>query len=288
MKALFDSTIHEILNSKLNDVEAHFDADVLFYYGAIFNGMENQFKELLEELSEDPSKKDRLCVILNTPGGSVETVELLVRIIRFHYKEVFFIIPSGAYSAGTIFCMSGDKIYMDYSSALGPIDPQVLNDKNTWVPALGYLDKVAELIKKSESDDLTPAEMILLREQDLAMLRRYEQARDLSVDLLKNFLVDYKFKNWVTHATSKNPVTDQEKKDRAGQIATQLGDNKIWHSHSRPIGIDCLTNVLRLKIDDYSNDTVLRSLIRGYHDLICQYILRNLNGGNFIHTRKFI
>jgi len=53
-------------------------------------------------------------------------------------------------SAGTIFCMAADRIYMDYSSALGPIDPQVPDRENrVLVPALGYLDKVEELIKKS-------------------------------------------------------------------------------------------------------------------------------------------
>lgn len=43
---------------------------------------------------------------------------------------------------------SGDKICMDYSSALGPIDPQVFNGE-LWVPALGYLEKVEELVAKS-------------------------------------------------------------------------------------------------------------------------------------------
>lgn len=50
-------------------------------------------------------------------------------------------VPDCAMSAGTIFCMAGDKIWMGYYSSLGPIDPQVFNGKN-WVPALGYLDKV--------------------------------------------------------------------------------------------------------------------------------------------------
>ena len=46
-------------------------------------------------------------------------------------------------SAGTILCMSGDKIFMDYASILGPIDPQVPTpDTGDYVPALGYLDKV--------------------------------------------------------------------------------------------------------------------------------------------------
>jgi ClpP class serine protease len=49
-----------------------------------------------------------------------------VTVIRKHYKTVNFVVPDYAMSAGTIFCMSGDKIFMDYASALGPIDPQVI------------------------------------------------------------------------------------------------------------------------------------------------------------------
>lgn len=45
--------------------------------------------------------------------------------------------------------MSGNDIYMDYYSVLGPIDPQVKNKDNNWVAALGYLDKVNELLKKA-------------------------------------------------------------------------------------------------------------------------------------------
>lgn len=38
-------------------------------------------------------------------------------------------------SAGTLFALSGDKIYMDYSSSLSPVNPQVYNGTD-WVPAL--------------------------------------------------------------------------------------------------------------------------------------------------------
>jgi len=186
--------------------------------------------------------------------------------------------------------MSGDKIYMDYSSALGPIDPQVYNGTN-WVPALGYLDKVEELIDKSAKGKLTQAELVMLTQQDLAMLRRHEQARDLTIALLKEWLVKYKFKNWDTHRTSSKkkgqPVTPAEKEERATEIARVLGDNKIWYSHGRSIGIFALANILKLEIEDYSNDVVLRPLIRQYNDLICQYILRS-GSEVFLHSRKFI
>ena len=103
-------------------------------------------------------------------------------------------------SAGTIFCMSGDKIYMDYSSSLGPIDPQVWNGKQ-WVPALGYLDKVEELLEKDRKGALTKAGFLILQSQDLAMLSRCEQAKALTITLLKKWLVDHKFKDWATHQT---------------------------------------------------------------------------------------
>ena len=151
--------------------------------------MEKSFRDFIEQLKKDNEfDRDRLTVILNTPGGSAETVEKMVNVIRFHYNEVYFVVPDYAMSAGTIFCMSGDKIFMDYSSSLGPIDPQVFNGKN-WVPALGYLDKVEQLIEKSANNELTEAEFLILQKIDLAELRSYEMARDLTVSLLKQWLV---------------------------------------------------------------------------------------------------
>jgi len=285
MKPIFDSTLADILNDRLSKLENYFNADVIFYYGSIANSLEKPFRDFIEDLKSDQVKHTTLCIILNTPGGSAETVEKLVKITRHHYKEVYFIVPDAAYSAGTIFCMSGDKIYMDYSSSLGPIDPQVFNGKN-WVPALGYLDKVEEMIAKSASGQLTQAELIMLREQDIAMLRRFEQARDLTVELLKEWLVKYKFKYWSKHSNG-TPVTDEEKIARATEIAKFLSDNKLWHSHGRSIDVAALTHILKLKIEDYSNDVILKPLIRIYNDLICQYIIRN-NSEAFLHSRKFI
>ena len=53
--------------------------------------------------------------------------------------------------------MSGDEIWMDYFSVLGPIDPQVKNKEGKFVPALGYLDKVNSLIDKARNGSLTIA-----------------------------------------------------------------------------------------------------------------------------------
>lgn len=50
-----------------------------------------------------------------------------INILRYHSVEVKYIISDYAYSVGTVFCMSGNITFMDYSSVLGPVNPQVLN-----------------------------------------------------------------------------------------------------------------------------------------------------------------
>lgn len=178
---------------------------------------------------------------------------------------------------------------MDYSSSLGPIDPQVFNGKE-WVPALGYLDKVQEMLDKAKRNELTNAEFLVLQSLDLAQLRRYEQARDLTVTLLKKWLVEYKFRDWREHGTDPEKkgqvVTREEKQARAEEIARFLGDNKIWHSHGRMIGPETLHTVLRLLIDDYSRDDQLRQLIRSYNDLLTEYIAQR-EYKFFLHSRNY-
>lgn len=274
-----DRLFQNQLLSNRQELEKYFDADVMGYYGEISSTWLPWFKQRIESIaSKGTSRRERLVVILNTGGGEVEAVERMVEIQRYLYKEVFFIVPNMAMSAGTIFCMSGEKIYMDYASALGPIDPQVLTKDGKWVPALGYLDKFDEILEKSRQGLVTGVEFAIAQNQDLAELRRYEQARDLSVNLLQTWLVSYKFKPWQVHksngANKGGVVTQEEKEERAKEIARMLGDNKEWHSHGRRIGIDTLKSKLRLEIEDYSNQDDLRAKINEYHDLIVDYMSR--------------
>ncbi len=286
----FDNQVRETLRERVMALETALQGDCIFYYGPIFPSVEKRFRDFIEQLRADGTEqRTRLIVFLSTPGGSAETVEKLVEIIRFHYKEVYFVVPDAALSAGTIFCMSGDKIFMDYTSSLGPIDPQVHNGKD-WVPALGYLDQVERMIQKSAAGSLTDAELIILQNQDLAMLSRYEQAKNLTVTLLKKWLVDFKFKDWTTHGTDAakkgQPVTPAEKQQRAEEIATILSDNKLWHSHGRMIGMSTLTGLLRLRIEDYSTQKELRQKILAYSDFLTDYITRH-DYKAFLHSRCY-
>ncbi|MBA4393140.1 MAG: serine dehydrogenasease [Desulfobacca sp.] len=286
---LFDEHIQITLRDRLGKLEEYFESNVIFFYGAIYPGVEKVFRDFIEKLKAETPTQNRLTIVLSSPGGLAETVEKLVDIIRFHYPEVYFVVPDYAMSAGTIFCMSGDKIFMDYSSSLGPIDPQVFNGKE-YVPALGYLDQMERMIQKSKDGELSDAELLILQQQDLALLSRYEQAKNLTITLLKKWLAQYKFHNWQVHRTNKEkidqPVTQQEKEQRAEEIANLLADNKLWHSHGRMIGINTLTSLLRLEIDDYSKNIELRNLIRYYNDFLVDYINRH-NMSFFLHSKNY-
>jgi hypothetical protein len=291
MKPAVDSTVQELLKKKLSEIESYFDADVLSYFGPIIDGNENTLLNIVEDLIKDPDKKDTLFVIITTGGGSATAVERYVNILRQHYSEVNFIVPDYAYSAGTIFCMSGDNIYMDYFSVLGPIDPQIQNKEGKLVAALGYLDKINELIIKAKNNDLTQAEFLILKDFDLAELHGYEQAKELTINLLKNWLVKYKFKNWTHHSSDPSllgkEVTFNQKVKRAEEIADKLSDNNIWKSHGRPININTLDKELKLKIEDYSDNDTIRNLIRSYYELLSDYVLKN-GFRIFVQTRIFI
>ena len=278
------SNVNEIVQNSLREgldkIEKELSSDVLVYYGEIFD-LSEVFFRIIEDIACE-KRSDTLNVILTTTGGDITAVERHVGIIRHHYKSVHFIVPNYAYSAGTVFCMSGDKILMDYFSILGPIDPQVMNRDRKRVAALGYLDKVNEMIEKSKKFKLTPAELAMIHNLDLADLRGYEQAKELTIDMLKNWLAKYKFKNWCKHKDGTD-VAEAEKISRAADIANKLGDNNLWKSHNRPINRDSLAE-LKLKIDRLE-DSPAYEYIRTYHACLGSYVDRQKT---FLQTRKFL
>ena len=176
-------------------LEKTFDADVVAYSGPLLSGVDDVLRTVVESKASASSRK-RLFVFLTTIGGYIQPVQRIVETFRHHYKHVSFVIPNHAFSAGTVLAMSGDAIYMDYYSRLGPIDPQVESDTGTQVPALGYLNRYERLLEKAQDGSITAAEVAILLNFDQAALYSFEQARELSITLLKEWLANYKFRDW--------------------------------------------------------------------------------------------
>ena len=270
------------LNAHLDKLEDILNADVLTIFGSMRTGLDKIVKEAVE-LFED--KRTTIAVILDTIGGSAEVVERMVNVIRHHYDEVDFLIPDRAMSAGTIFAMAGNRIFMSYFSGLGPIDPQVEKD-GRFFPALGYLTQYERLCEKAANRELNTAELILLEKLELVELYEFEQARELSHELLTNWLSTYKFKDWDKHSSTGAPVTEEDKAQRAKEIAAALSDNERWHSHARMISRDTLRSELRLKIENFEDIPCLPVAIDEYVGLIKDYVQRERLLW-FVHTRDY-
>lgn len=267
--------IEDQLRKRLLKVEALMGLDALMYSGPISDIAHDLIKIAIED---HPPRRDGIAILLETDGGFIEVAERIATTIRHHYKVVDFVVTSFAMSAGTVLVMSGDNIYMDYSATLGPIDPQVQQiDTERFVPALGYLEQYNRLVQKSANGTLTPAELVYLCDNfDPAELYQYEQARDLSTALLREWLVKYKFKNWTTTETRKRSVTPAMRQRRAGRIAGQLNDTQRWHSHSRGIHMATLRADLKLLIEDVADTPDLHRALTDYHSLVLDY--RNRRG----------
>lgn len=277
-----DDAIAHILVEFNKELAEHLDADIVILRSPIRFGLDDAVRHVLENLYEEESqRKKKLAVLIETTGGYIEVVERIYSVLRKHYPDhVTFIVPNFAYSAGTVLVLSGDEIYMDYYSILGPIDAQFESpDRSGFVPGMGYLKKYNELVEKiNSSQDLraVQAEMAFLIEKfDPAELFKYEQAKAHSESLLKEWLPKHKFKNWATTKDSGRVVSPQMREERAGEIAACLGDASRWHSHGRGIGIKELTSdEIKLEINDFGAEDELNTKLRRYYDLFIDYCLK--------------
>lgn len=268
-----DDIIQKLLTEKCEALEGRLQGEAILIRAPMAPGIDDVVRREIEDLAQKPVRREQLVVVLETNGGSIEVVERISDVFRHHFTSVAFVIPNVAYSAGTVLTLSGDDIYMDYYSVLGPIDPQIRNREGRWVPGLGYLEKYNALIEKSRSGTITAAEEeFLIRKFDPAELFALEQAKQHSSDLIERWLCQYKFKDWTHRETSGAPVDEGYKAQRAKDIAALLGDAKEWNSHGRGIPLRVLeSDRIKLKINNFGTDPELNRAVREYYDLFIDY-----------------
>jgi len=212
-------------------------------------------------------KGKQIDIILETPGGFAEVVEDIVRILRGKYEKVSIIIPGYAKSAGTIFTMSGDEILMGKTSALGPIDAQIIFN-NKRISADAFLDGFESIKSDVESTGkLNPTYIPILQNISPGEIQHCKHVQAFSSELVTRWLENYKFKSWETHSTTGNKVTDEERHNRAKEIGSELSSQSRWFTHARSITIDDL-EIIGLKITDFSLDNDLNDAIMRYYTLM--------------------
>jgi hypothetical protein len=281
------TAIAEVLDRHRRRMESLLDADVVAIESLIVPGLDQHIRVAVETMLKGRrSQRSRLAIVLGTDGGVAEVVERIVKVTRHHFDEVYFLVPDRAMSAGTILAMSGDEIFMDYFSVLGPIDPQLPQADGRMVPALSYIHQYEALLEKANKGLASPAEVALLLSFNQAELHQYEKARQLSVAYLKEWLTKYKFKNWSVTETNKTPVTQVMKEDRAAEIALTLNDHTRWFSHGRGLDIETLRQELNLKIRDFDSIPGLGETLAAYHQTLLDG-MRTIGWLSCVHARNF-
>ncbi len=206
-------------------------------------------------------------IILETPGGIGEVVEDLIKMVRAKYDDMAVIIPGTAKSAGTIFSMAGDDILMSTSSSLGPIDAQMMSN-NKRFSADAFLEGLEKIKKEvATTGKLNPAYIPILQNISPGEIQNCENAQNFSKTLVRDWLQQYKFAKWITHSSTGQPVTSQEKHDRAHEIADQLCKHSDWLTHGRSVKIEDLEK-MGLKISNYELNEDLNDAITRYYTLL--------------------
>lgn len=217
----------------------------------------------------------KLDLILETPGGSGEAAEDIVRLLRGKYNEIAVIVPGWAKSAGTIMAMAANEILMGPASALGPIDAQMAWQGKRF--SADALLEGMEKIKKEVTDTgvLNKAYIPILQGLSPGEMQSAENALNFAKTLVTKWLVQYKFKTWTTHSSTGAAVTEAEKEARAKEIADQLCDHRHWLTHGRSIKLDDFQK-MRLTITDYSKDVKLNEAISRYFALLQMTFATNM------------
>jgi hypothetical protein len=144
------------------------------------------------------------------------------------------------------------------------------------------------MIEKSRKNTLTAAEgAYFVKNFDAAELFSYEQAKNHSIELLKKWLVKYKFKNWKRTKTRGIVVTPKMRRDRAQDIGEKLSEMKRWYSHSRGIPMDVLKRDLNLDIKDIEKDKKVLEALENYWELLSNY-LDTIGARGALHTTDLL
>ena len=126
---------------------------------------------------------DAIDVILETPGGSGEAAEDIVRLIRGRFSSMGVIVPGSAKSAGTILAMAGDEILMSDESGLGPIDAQISHKGKVFSAhaLLQGMDQIKQEIE--ETGSLNRIHIPMLQNLSPGELQHARNVQDFAVEL---------------------------------------------------------------------------------------------------------
>mgnify|MGYP000154146644 CR=1 FL=1 len=226
-------------------------------------------------------KRDKLDIIIHSPGGSAEAVEQIMNYLRTKYKHIRAIIPQSAMSAATMLACACDEIVMGKHSALGPIDPQLTFPTQSGAPFTAPAHSLLNEFNKAKSEILAdpkvaPIWIPKLTSWPAGILDICEKTIKLAKEKVALWLESYMFNG------------EEDAHQKAASIAEWLGNFENHLTHGRPIPI--ATAIEKgLHVTQLEDDQVLQEKVLSvFHASIitieitnCVKMIENHNGVGF-------
>jgi len=211
-------------------------------------------------------KIQKLDFYIETLGGSPETVEDIVKFLRSHFEEIYFVIAGEAKSAGTMLVLSGDDIFMTETGSLGPIDIQMQIGRS-WVSVYSYREWIKQKRKEARNGKLNQFDAYMIAQISPGEIRKVNDWLNLTGVLVGDWLPKYKFKDW---------KTPKDRKDAADKIVKLMVKHSKWKTHGRSLKIQDLENIgLHIKNLDADFPT-LAEIVHRIHTA-CMLYFSNTN-----------
>jgi hypothetical protein len=210
------------------------------------------------DLLEDVERGSDLDLLLHTSGGDVDQAERLAGLCRKRVGPAGsfrVIVPDSAKSAGTLICLAADRIVMGQPSELGPIDPQIVIQRDAsgdefTRPAQSFLDGLQDIVQETGAGQLSPAYFPLLDKLDPALIDFCKKALRRSEELATRYLAHYMLRgqpdctrrareiahelNNVERFLSHGAVIDAERALGLGLVVEILDpDDDVWQGYWR-------------------------------------------------------
>ncbi|WNY29130.1 hypothetical protein MmiEs2_13470 [Methanimicrococcus stummii] len=119
-----------------NKIEKHRKRPLIVYATSIRSGMSSSMAgdvvtEFIKHVRLIPESEKKTDLLIISNGGDPIASWRIMNILRERFEEISVLVPFVAYSAATLLALGADEIIMHPYSNLGPVDPQIIVQKQT-------------------------------------------------------------------------------------------------------------------------------------------------------------
>lgn len=196
-----------------------------------------------------------LTLILHTPGGVTTAAESIVAYMRSKFPDVEVVVPTFAFSAGTMIATGCDRIWMGRQSQLGPIDPQMpMPSTGRFVSAQAIVAQFEKATADIKGDpDTSLAYAPILQSMGPALVQEARVSLRYSQDTVAAWMAAHMFSG------------DHDAESKAKAAAKFLNDRDTHLDHSRRIDRDEARKHGLVVLDLEDSQDLQEEVLTAYH-----------------------